>query len=158
NEAIRANAALRTENLSEEDRRRNQLQLMESLTKAFAEFENVEDALLKRTALESPDSDMLRQAGFAAAECQFYLGRYEEALKRYLALADRYKNQVEGLIALSQVWQCYRYLKQPRMATGVLDRLKETFEKLPESAFDGTTPGKKRAYWSDWLIQAGKQN
>jgi len=95
---------------------------------------------------------------WAAAESNFYLGRFEEAVRRYTVLADRHPQQVEELAALSQIWHCSTYyLKQQEPARAALQRIQATFAKLPESAYNGTTQYHNRTYWKGWLDDAAKQ-
>ena len=96
-------------------------------------------------------------AGFWGADCYFWMQTYEEALRRYSALALRYQKQPEGLIALYQIWYCHHfYLREPEKAAGALGRLREAVKAVPEAAFNGTSPTHHRDYWDKKLAEANK--
>jgi hypothetical protein len=126
----------------------------ESLAKARIPFQEVEERLLRKKAdgsLTPDEAKLLRQTSFAAAECSFYLGDYDDCVKRYEALADRYQSQVEGMIALSQLWQCYSYLKDQKKAEYIVVRMQNVFQGLKASDFDGVTEERKKSFWEKWL-------
>jgi hypothetical protein len=131
----------------------------EFLTKARAPFQEVEDRLLRRkesSPLNPEETKLLRQTSFAASECAFYLGDYEECVKRYERLADRYQTQVEGLMALSQLWQCYSvYLDDAKKAEYVVSRMRTMFQNLKDTDFDGSTQERSKRFWEKWFEQVG---
>lgn len=127
------------------------------LSSARPLFEQVEDNLVKKQmagALSKMDATLLQQASFGAAECYFFQGEYEEAVRRYNLLAIRYAKQVEELVAWSQLWQCHQFfLKQPEKAEEALAQMRKAFDTMPAGSYDGSTPIHKREYWDNWLKQ-----
>jgi tetratricopeptide (TPR) repeat protein len=146
--------------LGPEERKHLQKQMAEALKRALEQFEAVQATLAARQQagpLPPEEAARLRLAEFSAAECCYFLGRYDETLKRYTALADRYRQQVEELAALSQVWQCCNNaLNQPDQARATLQRMRATLEQMPEAAFNGSTLYHQKSFWTDWLDKAGK--
>jgi tetratricopeptide (TPR) repeat protein len=145
--------------LSPEERKHHQREMAESLRKALEQFTKVEELLQARRAaggLTAGDATRLRLAEYAAAECHFFLGQYEEAVKRNAALADRYQGQPEELVALSQLWQCHNYLNQPDKAQEVVGRMRAALDRMPAESFNGSTPLHQREFWAKWLDEAGK--
>ena len=47
-----------------------------------------------------------------------------------------YQGQVDELVALSQLWQCFGYMKQPEKAQSMLPRIKDAVEKMSAAAWD----------------------
>ena len=129
----------------------------EQLTKARPPFLDVEEKLLKKKQSESlnpEETKLLRQSSFAVAECAFYLGDYEDCVKRYEGLADRYQLQVEELMALSQLWQCYSvYLEEPKKADYVVSRMRTAYQKLTPNDFDNSIQERSQKFWEKWFQQ-----
>ena len=97
----------------------------------------------------------LKEAAYWGVDCYFYMEKYEETVRRYSALALRYQQQPEGLIALHQIWYCQHfYLREPEKAAAALGRLRETFNALPDAAFDGIMLSHRRDYWDKKLAEA----
>lgn len=111
------------------------------------------DALKARSTLVGEQEALLRQSRFAAADCQFDLGRYAPALEVYADLARLYQNQVEGLLALRHIWQCHGMLFQPDQSRQTLDRIRST---IPSTTFDGAAENRTRAYWENWVSEQSR--
>src|SRR5206468_683087 len=97
----------RVTTLSDEERKLKLKQMAESLQKAVEQFDAAEQLLLAKqrgSSLSPEEAAQLYLGSWAAAESNFYLGRFEEAVRRYTVLADRHPQQVEELAALSQIW------------------------------------------------------
>src|SRR5262249_37067595 len=78
------------------------------LESAAGHFQKLADDLTARQrtgALDKDDSALLRRAAFAAAECRFELGQFDQAIQFYETLAEQYRLQVEGLMALRSLWR-----------------------------------------------------
>src|SRR5262249_4119022 len=94
------------------------------LTRARDGFDKVDEELLQRASaaggqLTPMEQSMIRQAALAAAECDFFLPDYEEAIRRFKHIAVRYPAQVEELAALSFLWQCHYRMNEPAKAREV---------------------------------------
>jgi tetratricopeptide (TPR) repeat protein len=127
------------------------------LEKAAVHYLKIVDDLLARQAAERlpPDDDLLlRQASFALADCRFAQGQYDEARRLYEKLADAYRNQVDGLIALWHVWRCaLTPPARPELARGAYQRIQTSLQEMPPAAFDGTDATRTRQWWEEWLAK-----
>jgi RNA polymerase sigma factor (sigma-70 family) len=93
---------------------------------------------------------MARQAAFAVAECRFELGQYNEALRQYNALANG-PREVDTLIALRGVWQCYSVKLETEQAKRTLDRIGTALREMPDAGFDNCREINTRRWWEEWL-------
>jgi len=131
----------------------------ENLKQALQQFDELEGRLLERQKqqLTAEEFVLLRQASFGAAECSFFSEAFEDAVRRYNLLRLRYTDKVEELVILSQLWQChYAYLKQPDKSRAMWEAVRDLLQKLPDSAFDGSSNVHKREFWQNWLKQAAR--
>jgi hypothetical protein len=157
--AMQKSEALSGGALKDDERKAYLKQYRESLHSAAEQFDKVEEDLLTRQKSEplpSREYALLRQAAFMAAHCFWHLENIDEALRRYSGLALRYQGQVWELGALSQVFQCHRLARQDDKAKAMLPRIRDAFEKLPESAFTGSDRSFQRSFWLQWLTDAEK--
>jgi hypothetical protein len=151
---------LSNQRTTEDQRQRIQRQYLDSLAQAGEQFAQVDKALSAKPApdLTPEEKVMLVRSGFSVAELQALAGQYAEALASFESLAERYQNRVEGLHAIHQVWHClYYYLKQDDKAAEQLARLRDAIEKLPPTAFDGSTEMHKKEYWFDEIVDMSKK-
>ncbi len=114
------------------------------------------ESVAANRSLGAEELGVLRQSHFAYAECRFDLGKFDEALRLYNALADRYHGQLDELIALRHVWQCHGVLFQPDQSRTTLDRIRTAMKDLPPTAFDGASDVATRAWWENWLAEKSK--
>jgi tetratricopeptide (TPR) repeat protein len=124
------------------------------LDKAKQPFEILEKSLLDRETnmtLTEGEKPFLRQTSFARAECYFFGQEYEDAIRLYQQLRIRYEKQLEELVAISQLWQCYRYMNQMDKANRMTETFREALKVMPEDRFDKSTQVHSRKYWEDWL-------
>jgi tetratricopeptide (TPR) repeat protein len=146
--------------LSPEERKNYQRQRDEFLTKSAQQYEKIEERLLARQRagerLTPDETQCLKQALFWGADCYFWLQKYEEAVRRYGALALRYQGWPEEMIALSQLTQSYMYMGQNDKVPGILKRMQDALDKIPEANFDGRLKTHRRDYWEKWLKEATK--
>ncbi len=82
---------------------------------------------------------------FQAAECRFYMGKYDEALKWYEALAQRHKGNPEELKALAGSVRCLAALKKPEEAKKHLEKIRKALDRLD---------GDVKEQWEAWLRKA----
>ncbi|HEY1375879.1 MAG TPA: tetratricopeptide repeat protein [Gemmataceae bacterium] len=145
--------------LSADERRSYEAKRQEYLRKSAEQYDKAEQTLLERQRrgrLSEAEAVSLKEVAFFGADCYWYLQRYEECIRRYGTLALRYQGRPEELIALSQVWQSYLYMRQTEKAVAVLKRIREAIDRIPSTAFDGTLPTHTRDYWEKWLKEASK--
>ncbi len=147
--------------LSDDERKLYQRQQVELLGQAAEQYERAEKTLLDRqrsgAALSPEEGTQLKNGAFHAVDCYFWMGRYEDAVQRYKVLALRYQQLPEELIARYQIFMIYfLYLKQPDRAAEEFARFRAAFDKVPESAYDGSTQQHVRAFWVKMLDDATK--
>lgn len=146
--------------LGDDERKTYLKQYADNLRKAAEQFEKIESALLARqksAALTPAEITLLWRSSFSSAHCFFYMNQFEEAVRRYSALAIRHQGQVGELGALSQVFQSYVKTKQTEKAQSVIAQMKTAFEKMPETAFSGGEDYYHRSFWTQWFADAEKQ-
>jgi TolA-binding protein len=146
--------------LSPDERAAYQRQKTEFLRKSAEQYEKVEELMLARERadgrLAAEEAKFLKEAGFWASDCYFWMGNYEEAVRRYGVLALRYQGRPEEMIALSQLWQSYGHMGQPEKVTALVARMQETLPKIPDTAFDGRLDTHRRDFWVNWLREITK--
>ncbi len=151
--------ALLSVTLSDEERKQYQKAYSENLTKALEQYEAVERRLSVKQAsggLSADETVQLKHAQFWASDCYFFLRKYEEAINRFTALAQSYRQQPEEMIALSQLWQCHSYTSDAEKVTATLARMREAIDKVPETAWTGAAPTHQKSYWVKWLTDVAK--
>jgi tetratricopeptide (TPR) repeat protein len=146
--------------LSEDERKAYQRQRDEFLKKAAEQYDAVEQKLLSRQRdtgrLTPQEASWLKVAAFEGTDCYLYSTKYDEAIRRFDSLAQRYQGVPEGLIALSNLYNSYIYDRQPEKARETIKRLQEAVEKMPDEAFTGLMETHKRQYWLELLKAATK--
>jgi hypothetical protein len=159
-EARAKERGLKAAGLSADERRTYEQKRIETMMKSAEQFEKAEEQLLARqrasAELSPEDGRLLRRVSFWSADCYFWLPRYEEAARRYGALALRYQGLPEELIALTQLYSSYLGINQVDKALSVKKRLQEAFDRVPDAAFDGTLETHKRDYWVKILAELNK--
>jgi len=122
---------------------------------------------LEHKAREGPplvqaELNMLRKALFGAAELRFEMNDFNEALRRYESLQDKYRKQVEGLIAGQRIWRLFgvmgdtpEHRKKAHVAAAeAIKKAKADLAEMPEAseAFKGEGVW-TRKMWEDWARQ-----
>jgi hypothetical protein len=150
-------ADLRLKKQLQEQKTQEEKSYNENLAKARVPFQELENLLLTKkqsTVLSTDETKHLRMSSFAIAECAFYLGEYDDCVRRYETLGERYQGQVEELMALSQLWQCFSvYLEEPKKADFVLARMQTAYQKLKDSDYDNTIEQRSKKFWEKWFQQ-----
>jgi tetratricopeptide (TPR) repeat protein len=130
-------------------------QFSKSLRAAIVAFQELEDRLLPKFLageLKGKDALYFKNGSFRLASCLFFLGEYEESIRRYLVFVERYQGQVDELNALSQLWQCYSRIKDgDEKAAEMIRRLKAAFKNLKDSDFDRSAPERSKDFWEKWI-------
>jgi tetratricopeptide (TPR) repeat protein len=149
----------RNDKVPEADREAAKKRMKEMLEKARQVAEPLEDELLKRETdqqLAEGDKQTLREASFLVAECYFFSEDFPESVRRYNILRLRYARQLEELIALGQLWQCYTvYLDRPEQGQAMLAAMRDLLKALPEDVLDNSSELRTRKHWEDWIKKAG---
>jgi Tfp pilus assembly protein PilF len=135
-------------------------QQLRFLDMAATNYLKLADDLAARQAERplAPDEERaLRTAAFGVADCRFEEGQFDDALRQYEILTGRYRNQVDGLIALRNVWRCYGVKLQGEKARATLERIRAALREMPPGAFDAEPEVRTRRWWDEWLSQQGRQ-
>jgi tetratricopeptide (TPR) repeat protein len=148
----------RDEKLPETERAAAKKRMKELLEKARQVVEPLEDELLKRETdqqLGEADKQTLRQVSFLVAECYFFSEDFPESVRRYNILRLRYARQLEELIALGQLWQCYTiYLDKAEQGQAMLAAMRDLLKSLPDDIFDNSSELRSRKHWETWIARA----
>jgi tetratricopeptide (TPR) repeat protein len=104
-------------------------------------------AMLEPLAAGAKDSYVRTQAGLRVARGHLAGGRWQEAITAATATADGSKGTVEELIALSLAYNAYAEQKRPEQLTVVEGRMRQVFQELPETAFNGSADEYRAGYW-----------
>src|SRR5205823_1745263 len=110
---------MRKPDLPPEERNQRLRQRRDALRRSAGALQKVEAILIDRQKgkpLSADDEATLLQASFYAADCSFYLGDYNDAIRRYQALERRYAKQVGQLQALLGLWKVYHHWSEPLSA------------------------------------------
>jgi hypothetical protein len=121
-----------------------------SLAHAAEEFTRLEE-VLKNPELSGLLTVKQRdEVPFTVAECNFYLGEYDKALRKYEELAGKWGNHRHGLRALAETVRCYASVKN-------FDKMRERTEQIRSllPTTEGLSEAEKQQ-WSDWLNQVSK--
>lgn len=117
------------------------------LKKAAQEFLDLAYFLDKVGPVEFLTKEERIKVPFFAADCRFNLGKYDEALQLYEALADRHANSREGLQALANTVRCMAALQQQEQLHKRLEEIQQALAGLD---------GPLREEWEKWLEIARK--
>jgi tetratricopeptide (TPR) repeat protein len=127
------------------------------LDAAEAKFRKLtEDIQAKRAAgtpLTEFESDLLRLALFALADCLLDHAKYEDARQTYERLAADYQERIEGVEALKRLYYSYTVINPPDLvkAADALRRLELLLKALPDSAFAGHLESESRQAYEKTL-------
>jgi hypothetical protein len=86
--------------------RRTQRDWLEKSVDAYQRLADDLETKAKRRDVTQEDLLRLRKSLFAVADIRFELNEHAEALRRYMALHERYRKKVEGLVACQRIWRC----------------------------------------------------
>jgi tetratricopeptide (TPR) repeat protein len=118
------------------------------LEKAAEEFHKLDEYLKKPEAQGHLSLELQVQVPFIEARCRFDGGFYDEALKVYSSLAQRYPNRPEGLDALVGCVHCYAAVGDLKAVRHYLEEIRAALPAMDESI---------RKPWEEWLIDANKR-
>ncbi len=108
----------------------------------------------EKTPLSSLEKAILRNSYFAVGAAWFDLQQYENAIRAYSTVINRYQHDPEALEAFVQMAKCYRRWQKPVEARGTLQQAKLVLNRMkPDAPFAEVTNNTQRE-WSellDWL-------
>ena len=128
--------------------------IQQQLDLALTWFERGRQALLDR----QQDADLLtleqltlRDCEFAIGRVLFDLGRYEEAVETYLALANRYRESAPALDAYVQLSQAYGRLGRTEDARRALEKAKAALTRISDDDQFAATTIRSKAQWAELI-------
>jgi hypothetical protein len=157
--ASQKSKALDSGSLTDEERKAYRKQYTENLERASVQFEQIETTLLvrqKAAALSAEEETLLWRSAFSYAECAYYASKFEEAIRRYNIIAERYQGQFYELAALAQILKCHSLNQETEKAKALLPKIRTVYDKLPDAAFSGNEQTFQRSFWLKWLIDTEK--
>lgn len=101
----------------------------------------------RRGKLTEREAWLRLQASLRVLQMHQQMKKPVELLSDAAPLLDRHKNSVEELIILSLVYHAFKQLNDPGKALDTRARMKETFDRLPPSAFSQQPGEYSRDYW-----------
>jgi hypothetical protein len=101
--------------------------------------------------LTAAEDALLREALFGVAKAYSSQDQFDEARHLYESMAERYKHQVDGLIALSYAYYCSR--PQSDIARAILVKIDEMLKAMGPEAFDRSDEWHTKDRWATWLQQ-----
>ncbi len=128
----------------------------EHLDAALAAYRGIQETLARRQEtdeLDDLEKMTLRNCYFMIGQMLFELRRYEEAVKAYVMVTNRYQGRPEVLTAYLQLARTYRRLDKPAEARGTLEQAKIVLARMkPDVPFEVTT-NYSRSQWAALLEQ-----
>jgi hypothetical protein len=117
------------------------------------------DAKQKKIGKLSEGESWLRvQAAIRILQALLYLKNPNELLAESADLVERHRGTVEELIIRSLVYHAFMLKKETPQALVTRDKMKELFDKLPNSAFNGSNEEYTVEYWQKyWLFTREKK-
>lgn len=120
-------------------------------TEALSNFKeivaNCDTAERRNGKLSDRETWLRLQAGLRVLQTHQKMNKPAELLADAAPLLDRHKNTVEELIILSLVFHAFKQMNDAGKALDTRARMKETFERLPQSAFTQPNGEYSRDYW-----------
>ncbi len=89
----------------------------------------------------------LKFAAFWQADCAFDQGLYQEAIRLYSGVVDRYSEDATAIVALIQIVNCYAELNDLPAARTAQNRAWRLLRDLPPTAFDKSPLPLDRDAW-----------
>ncbi|NUQ62425.1 MAG: tetratricopeptide repeat protein [Pirellulales bacterium] len=128
--------------------------VQEMLGAALDGYQAIQERLARRQEtdeLTDLEKLTLRNCYFSSGQMLFELGRYEEAIKTYVMVTNRYQNSPEVLDAYVQIARAYQRLDKPAESRSTLEQAKMVLARMkPEVPFEATTNG-SRDQWAALL-------
>jgi tetratricopeptide (TPR) repeat protein len=137
-----------------QQRLKNAEQIEQSWRAALEQNDKLLQEIAKRQdekPLSAAEKAMFRNGYFGRAEALFALGRYDQAIKAYSDVVNRYQNEPEVLDAYLQLSECYRRLGQPLEARSALEQAKIVLTQLKDNAPFTEVTNRRRDEWTHLL-------
>ena len=119
-------------------------QALDAYGNAISGFEKIPSH--KRTPVEEQN---LKYARLWRADSAFAIADYQQALKYYNDVAERYGHDVTGLVALVQIVNIYAETGDFRAAKAAQFRARRQLKAMPDEAFSAGLLN--RSAWEEWL-------
>jgi tetratricopeptide (TPR) repeat protein len=101
--------------------------------------------------LSEIEKDILRNSYFAGADVLFELAKYQQAIKTYTTIVNRYQNEPEVLQAYLQIARTYRRLGQPQQARGAVEQAKIVLNRMKTDVPFEKVTVRSRKQWEELL-------
>jgi tetratricopeptide (TPR) repeat protein len=148
-EAYRAKAAELVKSRSNEKNRDTAKRLY---LKAFEAYGGVERRLSQaKDQLSISQERLLRNSFLFAADTLFQSGQFEESIKAYSRIVERYPDSSTGLSACLQMARAYDRLDRPQQSRLVYKRAKQILAKIPTEVRLVQTTNYNRQQWQQLL-------
>jgi tetratricopeptide (TPR) repeat protein len=106
------------------------------------------EKMANRTPLEET---YLKLAYMYAADCLYDLNRYDQAVKGYEQVIERYEKTLLALDSYVQIANAYQRLGQWGKIKAVLERMKWLLKQLPDQEFSAAGKPFSRRDWEEWI-------
>jgi tetratricopeptide (TPR) repeat protein len=123
---------------------------------SLAHYEQARDELRKRQqslALSPADDLLLRNCYFALGALRARDGQYEQAVREYAAVANRYPNSPVALEAYVQMAEAYRQMKRQREARMAIELARLALARIQSPAALGESTNYNPQQWAARLEQ-----
>lgn len=147
--------------------RQSRLKWLERGATTYQELADDLETKSKTTSLSAVERGLLRQALFGAADCRFDLNDASEALRRYQMIQEKYRKQVEGLIACQRIWRCVGVMEdtaaQRQLARNAAQAswtmANADLKEMPADgpAFHGGMGVWRKEDWQNWLLWVNRE-
>ncbi|MBN1909853.1 MAG: tetratricopeptide repeat protein [Pirellulales bacterium] len=129
-------------------------EIQELLNSALKQYEAVKELLATRREtmeLTPLEEQILRNCYFAIGDTLFDLGEYEEAIKAYSLIANRYQARPEVLEAYLQLYHANRRLGRPLQARRALQHARVVLQRMNKNVSFTETTNSTRQQWATLL-------
>lgn len=152
---------------SREYHQRRKTERLDEAAKAYQELADDLETQARKTPLGPDDLRLLRKVLFGVADIYYEMNDLTEALRRFQLLQDRYRKQVESLIACQRIWLCRaRVVEPPDKVRLFEDAVRNSLQMaqtdllaLDDSskAFQGGPGVWRKQDWENWIGWVNRQ-
>ncbi len=97
------------------------------------------------------DEIYLQLAYMYSAECLYDLSRFDQAIKGYELVIEKYERTPMALDSYLQIANCYQILGQRGKIKAVLERMKWLLKQIPDQALAESGKPFSRQDWESWI-------
>jgi len=123
----------------------------EQFEEALRHFAAVETSVSTASGPSESREDLVRRSQLYAADCAFYLRRFEQAVAEYDQAARRYSSHHSSMYALIQIVNCFAAMGDSERLTAAHHRALVRLKQLPEDVFQSPDSLMDRGAWERWL-------